>query len=368
MISPLNSAGRAHVDEDQLGVAEARQDVVAEGPQRVVGLGQLVAGRVVRRHVGRQRQAVVQPVLATAVEDAHVVVAVQLELPVRPRGEPVVVVAVQDDRRVGADAARRQQRGEVLARGDVAADAVGQLARPVPADRRRAGGSARRRPCRRRPRRSGRSGRRGGPGPRSASTRAVSWLMVDGLPSWWAAIPVTPGRVGDGGKAAVAPSRSAAGRSVASAELGEPLGTVGRGALGLADDPGVDPARVLDGHGRPGRAVLEDDARAVAVVGHPVRLELDDDVGDDRDGEQPVEVGRVEPVGDVGEPLRAAALEPGERGRSTRSGRERVAALGDGRRRDGRVRQAGRGGPERAEPDRREGRARSRADDLRVVH
>ena len=179
---------RAHVDEDQLGVAEARQDVVAEGPQRVVGLGQLVAGRVVRRHVGRQRQAVVQPVLATAVEDAHVVVAVQLELPVRPRGEPVVVVAVQDDRRVGADAARRQQLGEVLARGDVAADAVGQLAGPVPADRRRAGGSARRRPCRRRPRRSGRSGRRGGPGPRSASTRAVSWLMVDGLPSWWAVI------------------------------------------------------------------------------------------------------------------------------------------------------------------------------------
>ena len=77
------------------------------GAQREVGLGQLVAGRVVGRHVGRQRQAVVQPVLAPAVEDADVVVAVQLELPVRPGGEPVVVVAVQDDRRVGADARAR---------------------------------------------------------------------------------------------------------------------------------------------------------------------------------------------------------------------------------------------------------------------
>ena len=61
-------------------------------------------------------------------------VAVQLELPVGPRGEPVVVVAVQDDRGVGPDARLGQQRREVLARRDVAADAVGQLARPVPAD------------------------------------------------------------------------------------------------------------------------------------------------------------------------------------------------------------------------------------------
>ena len=35
---------------------------------------------------------------------------------------------------------------------------------------------------------------------------------------------------------------------------------------------------------RPERPVLEHDARAVAVVGHPVRLELERDVGDDRDG------------------------------------------------------------------------------------
>jgi hypothetical protein len=61
-------------------------------------------------------------------------VAEQLELPVGPGGEPVVVVAVEQDRRVGADAARAQQLAEVLAAGDVAADAVGELARPIPGD------------------------------------------------------------------------------------------------------------------------------------------------------------------------------------------------------------------------------------------
>jgi hypothetical protein len=88
----------------------------------------------VRRHVGGQRQPVVQPELATAVQDPDVAVAEQLELPVGPGGEPVVVVAVQDDRRVGADAARAEQLAEIVTPGDVATDAVGQLARPVPGD------------------------------------------------------------------------------------------------------------------------------------------------------------------------------------------------------------------------------------------
>ena len=60
--------------------------------------------------------------------------AVQLELPVGPGGEPVVVIAIQDDRRVGTDPRLGKQRAEVLAAGDVAADPIGQLARPVPAD------------------------------------------------------------------------------------------------------------------------------------------------------------------------------------------------------------------------------------------
>ena len=125
----------AHVHEGEIaGIAQARQDVVAEGAQGEVGGAQGVARGRVRRHVGRERQALVQPVLAPAIEDAHVGMAVELQLPVRPRGEPVVVVAVQHDRGVGRDAAVRQERPEVGGRGDVAADAVGELAGPVPAD------------------------------------------------------------------------------------------------------------------------------------------------------------------------------------------------------------------------------------------
>ena len=60
--------------------------------------------------------------------------AMEPELPVGPGREPVVVVAVQDDVRLGPDARLRQQRREVLAARDVAAQPIGQLARPVPAD------------------------------------------------------------------------------------------------------------------------------------------------------------------------------------------------------------------------------------------
>jgi hypothetical protein len=63
--------------------------------------------------------------------------AEQLQLPVRPGGEPVVVVAVEDDRRIGSDPARREELAEVLPAGDVAADSIGELAGPVPADRAR---------------------------------------------------------------------------------------------------------------------------------------------------------------------------------------------------------------------------------------
>ena len=133
MTSPLNSAGLRTSTSASDESPNARQDVVAEGAQREVGLGQVVAGLVVGRHVGRQRQVVVEPELAAAVEEAQVGVPVEQQLPVGPGGEPVVVVAVEHDRRVGSDAALREQRAEVLAAGDVAADAVGQLAGPVPA-------------------------------------------------------------------------------------------------------------------------------------------------------------------------------------------------------------------------------------------
>ena len=193
MTSPLNSAGERTSTRAKLGVA--RGAAGCRRGRRAARSRARAAGSRSPRSDGTsvdERQAVVEPVLAAAVEDPDVAVAEQLQLPVGPGREPVVVVAVQDDRRVGADAGLAQSSfAEVLAAGDVAADAVGELAGPVPADGARAGGSARRRSCRRRPRRSGRSGRRGGPWPsrrrrgRRWRSRGRSWGGSLETPAVW---------------------------------------------------------------------------------------------------------------------------------------------------------------------------------------
>ena len=59
--------------------------------------------------------------------------AVDLQLPERPRGEPVVVVAVEHDGRLVVDAGAPEQLFELLHRHDVADERVAQLGRPVPA-------------------------------------------------------------------------------------------------------------------------------------------------------------------------------------------------------------------------------------------
>ena len=104
-------------------------------------------------------------------------------------------------------------------------------------------------------------------------------------------------------------------RPVAAGELREPLAAGGHLAERLADDPGIHPRRLLEGQRRAVRAVLEHDPRGVAVVGHPVRLERDEHVGDDRPIEQPVEVAGVERGHEVVEADRPAALDAGPRGR-----------------------------------------------------
>ena len=228
----------AHVDQGQALVAEARQDVVAVGAQREVGLGQLVAGRGVVGRVDGQRQALVEPVLAPAVEDAHVAMAVQLELPVGPRREPVVVVAVQHDRRVRADARRLEQGAEVLARRRCRAGCRRPAGSSSPSRPRPGCGSARRPSCPRRPRRSARSGRPGGPAPRSrrracrrSRSRCLPWVSFPPCLPGPRALRASSQRAVRG----VSRLGSVAGReSIATAELREPLGTRG----GLASAPG----------------------------------------------------------------------------------------------------------------------------------
>ena len=92
----------------------------------------LVAGRLTG--VGGQRAAVELPLLAAAVEQLDVLVAVQLEVPVGVRGEPVVVAAVEDHGVVVGDAAVGQQLGELLLVDEVALDRVLQIGLPVQLD------------------------------------------------------------------------------------------------------------------------------------------------------------------------------------------------------------------------------------------
>jgi len=85
----------------------------------------------VRGRVLREGQARRLDLLAAAVQQPGVVDAVVAQLPVGPGREPVVVVAVQHDLRVVVDPRLPQERLEILAAGEVAADRVRQLAGPV---------------------------------------------------------------------------------------------------------------------------------------------------------------------------------------------------------------------------------------------
>ena len=117
---------------------------------------------------------------------------------------------------------------------------------------------------------------------------------------------------------------------------------------------------------RPDRAVLDDDARAVAVVGHPVRLQLQRDVGDDRDRERAsrgsVALSRsAMSARRIGRP----ALDTGEQVDHP-EGRERIARLPDRgwRRSPGRAARRARDATARGRWSREV--RRSRSGDLRV--
>src|SRR5205823_14719092 len=74
------------------------------------------------------------PLDASAIYELNLVVPVVLEGPVRVGGEPVVVIAVEDDGGVGRDAAAAQKLRERVLRRDVARYLVLQVTLPVPAE------------------------------------------------------------------------------------------------------------------------------------------------------------------------------------------------------------------------------------------
>ena len=118
--------GRADVDEVLL--ADRVDDLVPERADRQVRVLGRVGGAG-RETSSVERAPVELPLLAAAVEQLDVLVAVELELPVGVGGEPVVVAAVEHDGVVVARCPSRQQLLELLLIDDVAADRVLQLGR-----------------------------------------------------------------------------------------------------------------------------------------------------------------------------------------------------------------------------------------------
>ena len=144
-----------------------------------------VAGRRPVHRVGGQRPAVELPLLAAAVEQLDLVVPVQLEVPVRVCGEPVVVAAVEDHGVVVADAPVGQQLRELLGVDEVALDVVLQIGLPVQLDGAVRCGRRRRRRCPRRPRRRRCSARRDCSRPSQCVTRTSERAMEEILSVAW---------------------------------------------------------------------------------------------------------------------------------------------------------------------------------------
>ena len=126
---------RTDVDERDAVLAEIGEHGVAARADVLVAVLRRVRGRRHRRLVARQVAPLVDPLLAAAVEDAHVAVPVDLEVPVRVRGEPVVLVAVDDDGRVVPDSAAAEEPLERVLLDHVALDRILQVVLPVQLDR-----------------------------------------------------------------------------------------------------------------------------------------------------------------------------------------------------------------------------------------
>src|SRR5829696_1280279 len=126
--------GRAHVDEARVR-PELLEHLLATRTDRVVGLPRLEGDRLVLRLVLGRGPALLHPLLAGAVHEQHLVVAVVLEVPVGVGGEPVVAVAVQDDRVVVRDATAPEQLAELLRPEEVALGLILEVALPVESDR-----------------------------------------------------------------------------------------------------------------------------------------------------------------------------------------------------------------------------------------
>lgn len=129
---PGEFVGRPDVDD--VLVPDLLDHLVAVRADSRHGLGRHVVGGRSGDLLARQGPAVELPLLASAVEQPDVAVAVELEVPVRVGREPVVVPAVQDHLVAVGDSPLGQEFLERSPVDDVAAYRILKIALPVDAD------------------------------------------------------------------------------------------------------------------------------------------------------------------------------------------------------------------------------------------
>ena len=123
-------ARRAHVHERT--IANVGEDILFKGTDRgVIARHDRILARRDRLDVGRHRATLGNPLCATAIDEADILMAKQAKDPEGIRGPPVEVVAVDYDRRVARDAARRAHGSKALGADVIARRRVVEVEVPV---------------------------------------------------------------------------------------------------------------------------------------------------------------------------------------------------------------------------------------------
>ena len=126
IITPLYSSGE-RTSTSGLPASTCWEDHGGRGAGPLVPLPDRDRAGLRARRLRRRRPALGQPLLAAAVHQFGVADAVHLQHPQRMGGEPVVVIAVEDDRAVAVDAGLPQQPFHRGAIGHVPAQRILQL-------------------------------------------------------------------------------------------------------------------------------------------------------------------------------------------------------------------------------------------------
>src|ERR1700688_1613045 len=117
-----------------IAILDDGEDVFLASANRFIRTSSAVGCGGDFRRLGSQRALLLDPFLATTINEARVLVSIILQLPKSIGGEPIVVVAVEQNRRVVGDAGPAEQMVERLFGDQIPTDVILKLSLPVPAD------------------------------------------------------------------------------------------------------------------------------------------------------------------------------------------------------------------------------------------